>query len=174
MPPEKSVTSKSTVLELKAAGITLTHIDLGGGIGIPYGQEDTPLLDAYAEVAKRETKDLGCQLVFEPGRVLVGNAGRLKAGIEAFPGATPTDGLVHVAIVTATGLRQWGGILAAAAVRKPEWSRNALLNEGTEIIMEFPKKQHFELDGGVKTRAKRLEFKVRPRSLHVVAPAMER
>ena len=110
----------------------------------------------------------------EASCVLVGNAGRLKAGIEAFPGATPTDGLVHVAIVTATGLRQWGGILAAAAVRKPEWSRNALLNEGTEIILEFPKKQHFELDGGVKTRAKRLEFKVRPRSLHVVAPAMER
>ena len=109
----------------------------------------------------------------EASCVLVGNAGRLKAGIEAFPGATPTDGLVHVAIVTATGLRQWGGILAAAAVRKPEWSRNALLSEGKEITLEFPTKQHFELDGGVKTRAKRLEFKVRPRSLHVVSPAMQ-
>ena len=103
--------------------------------------------------------------------ILVGNAGRLKAGMEAFPGASPTDGLVHVAIVTATGLRQWGGIVAAAAVRKPEWSRNALLSEGKEITVRFAKKHHFELDGGVKTRAKRLEFKVRPRSLHVVAPA---
>lgn len=105
--------------------------------------------------------------------ILVGNAGRLKAGMEAFPGASPTDGLVHIAIVTATGLRQWGGILAAAAVRKPEWSRNALLSEGKEITVSFAEKHHFELDGGVKTRAKRLEFKVRPRSLHVVAPAQE-
>lgn len=103
--------------------------------------------------------------------VLVGNAGRLKAGIEAFPGASLTDGVVHVAIVTATGLRQWGGILAAAVVRKPEWSRNALLGEGRLITVDFAKKRQFELDGGVKTRAKRLEFKVRPRSLHVVAPA---
>jgi len=103
--------------------------------------------------------------------VLVGNAGRLKAGIEAFPGASPTDGVVHVAIVTATGLRQWGGILAAAVVRQPEWSRNALVSEGTAITVEFAKKRHFELDGGVKTRAKMLKFKVRPHSLHVVAPA---
>lgn len=103
--------------------------------------------------------------------VLVGNAGRLKAGIEAFPDASPTDGAIHVAIVTATGLRQWGGILAAAVVRQPEWSRNALISEGRQIIVDFTKKRHFELDGGVKTRAKRLEFKVRPRSLHVVAPA---
>lgn len=111
--------------------------------------------------------------VFFDGKVscvLVGNAGRLKAGIEAFPGATPTDGLVHVAIVTATGLRQWGGILAAAVVHKPEWSRNALVSEGASITVEFAKKRQFELDGGVKTRAKSLEFKVRPRSLHVVAP----
>lgn len=109
----------------------------------------------------------------EASCVLVGNAGRLKAGIEAFPGASPTDGLVHVAVVTATGLRQWGGILAAAVVHQPEWSRNALLSEGKEITIEFEGKQQFELDGGVKTRAKSLDFKVRPRSLHVVAPAQE-
>ena len=102
--------------------------------------------------------------------VLVGNAGRLKAGIEAFPGATPTDGLVHVAVVTATGLRKWGGLLVAAAVRKPEWSRNVQLAEGKAITVEFSKKRRFELDGGVKTRSKQLEFKVRPRSLIVAAP----
>ena len=102
--------------------------------------------------------------------VLVGNAGRLKAGIEAFPGASPTDGLVHIAIVTATGLRQWGGILAAAVVRQPEWSRNVRVSEGRLITVEFSKKRQFELDGGVKTKAKQLEFRVLPRSLHIVAP----
>lgn len=102
--------------------------------------------------------------------MLVGNAGRLKAGIQAFPGASPTDGVVNVAIVTATGLRQWGGIVAAAVVRRPEWSRDSVVSEGSEITVEFAKKRHFELDGGVRTCAKRLEFKVHPGSLHVVAP----
>ena len=46
-----------------------------------------------------------------------------------------------------------------------------MISEGREITVDFAKKRQFELDGGVKTRAKRLEFKVRPRSLHVVAPA---
>lgn len=102
--------------------------------------------------------------------VLVGNAGRLKAGIEAFPGATSTDGMIHIAVVTATNLRKWGGLLVSAALRKPEWSRNAQLAQGRVITVDFTKKRRFELDGGVKTRVKRLEFKVRPRSLIVAAP----
>ena len=102
--------------------------------------------------------------------LLVGNGGRLKAGLEAFPGATPTDGMLHLAIVTAAGLREWGGLLASAIARKPEWSRNAHLAQGRKVVVEFDKKQRFELDGGVKTTTKRLEFRIRPRSLHVAAP----
>lgn len=65
------------VEELRAAGIPVKTLDLGGGLGIPYGQDEPPLPDAYADIVKRETKGLGCQVVFEPGRVLVGNAGIL-------------------------------------------------------------------------------------------------
>src|ERR1700736_698598 len=56
-----------------------SHIDLGGGLGIPYGHEIEPPPDppAYAAMVKRATRDLGCTLVFEPGRVIVGNAGIL-------------------------------------------------------------------------------------------------
>lgn len=68
---------RAFVGELRAEGFTISTLDLGGGLGIPYGQEEPPLPDAYAEIAKRETKDLGCQVIFEPGRVLVGNAGIL-------------------------------------------------------------------------------------------------
>lgn len=63
--------------ELKGVGIALKAVDLGGGLGIPYGQDAPPLPEAYADIVRRETKDLGCQLIFEPGRVLVGNAGIL-------------------------------------------------------------------------------------------------
>ena len=67
------------VRELRADGHEISHVDLGGGLGIPYGSEDEPppLPAAYAAVVKRATRDLGCTLVFEPGRLLVGNAGIL-------------------------------------------------------------------------------------------------
>jgi diaminopimelate decarboxylase len=63
---------------LRADGHTIEHVDLGGGLGIPY-QEDQqpPHPDAYAAMVKRATRDLDCMLIFEPGRLLVGNAGIL-------------------------------------------------------------------------------------------------
>ena len=67
------------VRELRADGHTISHVDLGGGLGIPYRDDNEPPPDpkAYAEVVKRATRDLGCRLIFEPGRLLVGNAGIL-------------------------------------------------------------------------------------------------
>ncbi len=67
------------VRTLRGDGHPITHIDLGGGLGIPYGGGTDPPPDphAYATVVKSATRDLGCTLIFEPGRVLVGNAGIL-------------------------------------------------------------------------------------------------
>jgi diaminopimelate decarboxylase len=67
------------VQTLRADGHTIGHVDLGGGLGIPYhdDNEPPPHPEAYAEVVKRATRDLGCRLIFEPGRLLVGNAGIL-------------------------------------------------------------------------------------------------
>ena len=67
------------VRALRADGHTISHVDLGGGLGIPYREdnEPPPHPDAYAAMVKRATRDLGCTLVFEPGRLLVGNAGIL-------------------------------------------------------------------------------------------------
>src|SRR5215813_3148557 len=67
------------VRELRADGHVIRHVDLGGGLGIPYREDNEPPPDpsAYAAVVKRSTRDLGCTLIFEPGRLLVGNAGVL-------------------------------------------------------------------------------------------------
>ncbi len=67
------------VRELRADGHTISHVDLGGGLGIPYRDDNDPppLPDAYAAVVKKATRDLGCRLIFEPGRLIVGNAGIL-------------------------------------------------------------------------------------------------
>jgi diaminopimelate decarboxylase len=67
------------VQTLRADGHTISHVDLGGGLGIPYylDRKAPPAPDAYAEMVKRVTHNLGCTLMFEPGRMIVGNAGIL-------------------------------------------------------------------------------------------------
>ena len=64
---------------LRADGHTISHVDFGGGLGIPYymDREAPPAPDAYAAMVKRVTHNLGCTLMFEPGRMIVGNAGIL-------------------------------------------------------------------------------------------------
>ncbi|AWM88462.1 diaminopimelate decarboxylase [Microvirga sp. 17 mud 1-3] len=65
--------------DLMADGHRLHHIDLGGGLGVPYRGDNEPPPDpqAYAQIIKRHTKDLGLKLVFEMGRLIAGNAGVL-------------------------------------------------------------------------------------------------
>ncbi len=71
------------VRTLRADGHAIAHVDLGGGLGIPYREDNEPPPDpqAYAAMVKRATRDLDCMLIFEPGRVLVGNAGILVARV---------------------------------------------------------------------------------------------
>src|SRR6195256_6560534 len=69
---------------LRADGHTISHIDFGGGLGIPYHNPDTPAPPepaAYAAIVKRATRGLDCTLMFEPGRMIVGNAGILVARV---------------------------------------------------------------------------------------------
>jgi len=64
---------------LRADGHAIKHVDLGGGLGVPYREdnEPPPLPDAYAEVVRRHVTRLGLKVIFEPGRLIVGNAGVL-------------------------------------------------------------------------------------------------
>ena len=67
------------VRTLRTDGHVISHVDLGGGLGIPYREDNDPppRPEAYAAMVKNATRDLGCTLIFEPGRLLVGNAGIL-------------------------------------------------------------------------------------------------
>ena len=68
---------------LEADGIAIRRLDLGGGFGIRY-RDETPLpLAGYARVVEEEVGGLGCELVVEPGRRLVGPAGVLLARVVA-------------------------------------------------------------------------------------------
>jgi diaminopimelate decarboxylase len=67
------------VTTLRADGHEIDHVDVGGGLGIPYrlDNEPPPLPDAYAEVVRRHIGPLKAKLVLEPGRLIAGNAGIL-------------------------------------------------------------------------------------------------
>lgn len=83
-PFEAAFTRVASMVEaLRAQGHPIAHIDLGGGLGIPYrGDNDIPPHpDEYAAMVKRTVGHLGCHLTFEPGRLIAGNAGILVSSV---------------------------------------------------------------------------------------------
>ena len=76
---------------IRAQGLSITHMDLGGGVGVPYKDGDVfPTPAEYGAMVARVTADWGVTLMFEPGRVIAGNSGvlitqvvRVKEGVAA-------------------------------------------------------------------------------------------
>ncbi len=68
--------------KLEAKGIHISHIDVGGGIGITYADETPPEFTAYAKAILDKINVRNVKLLFEPGRALVGNAGVLLTKVE--------------------------------------------------------------------------------------------
>lgn len=64
---------------LREEGIEIEHIDLGGGLGVPYDHGNTPPPDpyAYADIVRKHVISRGCAVIAEPGRLIAGNAGIL-------------------------------------------------------------------------------------------------
>jgi len=67
--------------ELRAEGFRIADVNLGGGIGIRYHDEEPPQFDAFAAAVLPEIRDLGVRLLVEPGRSIVGSAGALLARV---------------------------------------------------------------------------------------------
>jgi diaminopimelate decarboxylase len=68
---------------LRGDGHPISHIDLGGGLGIPYRMDNDPppLPDAYGAIVRKHTQSLGMKVLLEPGRLIVGNAGILVTSV---------------------------------------------------------------------------------------------
>nr|WP_295464725.1 diaminopimelate decarboxylase [Mesorhizobium sp.] len=68
---------------LRAYGHDIAHVDLGGGLGVPYrfDNDPPPLPDAYADIVRRRMTKLGVKVIFEPGRLIVANAGILVSEV---------------------------------------------------------------------------------------------
>jgi diaminopimelate decarboxylase len=72
---------KTLVHELRAAGHPISHLDIGGGLGITYNDEAPPSPAEYGKAVVESLKGMDLKLVLEPGRVLVGNAGVLLSRV---------------------------------------------------------------------------------------------
>jgi len=68
---------KELIRHLRSEGISVRYLDLGGGLGIIYDRETPPQPLEYAREIIEASRDLDCTFIFEPGRVIVGNAGIL-------------------------------------------------------------------------------------------------
>ncbi len=84
---------------LAAEGIELDHVDLGGGLGIRYSEESPPSVTEYAAAITRVFGNRRQRLVFEPGRLFVGNAGLLLTRVEYLkPGPVKNFAIVDAAM----------------------------------------------------------------------------
>lgn len=84
---------------LQAEGIVLRHIDLGGGLGIRYRDEEAPSVKSYMAPLLRDLKSRRLKILFEPGRRLVGNAGVLLTRVEYLkPGEIKNFAIVDAAM----------------------------------------------------------------------------
>ncbi|HZZ93522.1 MAG TPA: diaminopimelate decarboxylase [Usitatibacter sp.] len=83
---------------LAAEGIALGHVDLGGGFGIRYRDETPPDIGAYCRRLAQRLRGRGCQVLLEPGRAIVGNAGVLLTRVEYLK----TDKAKRFAVVDAS------------------------------------------------------------------------
>ncbi|BBE33855.1 diaminopimelate decarboxylase [Sphingosinicella microcystinivorans] len=93
-PLEKAFTRLGALIaELRAAGHTVSRADLGGGLGVPYMAHTPgpPLPEAYGAMVARVTAEWDVRLTFEPGRVIVGNAGVLVSRVIRVKTGATTD-----------------------------------------------------------------------------------
>lgn len=88
------------VTDLRSQGHAIAHVDVGGGLGIPYHHDEDAPPDplAYAKIVRKHVDALGATLVLEPGRLIVGNAGILVTSVEYVKEGAKTFVIVDAAM----------------------------------------------------------------------------
>jgi diaminopimelate decarboxylase len=113
---------RDLVAMLRADGHHLHTLDLGGGLAVPYGNEavSIPTPADYAAVVRETLGDLGCRLILEPGRLIVGNAGVLVTRVLFVKeGATRTFVIVDAGMNDLMRPAMYGAFHAVVPEREP-------------------------------------------------------
>jgi len=140
-PIETAKALRDLVSELRADGFDLEHVNLGGGLGIRYRDEAPPTPADWARAVWSIVGDLGCRIILEPGRSIVGSAGALVASVLYLKKTRAKNFLVLDAGMNAL-IRP--ALYAAYHTVKPVWDAPAALTadvvgpicESTDVLAE--------------------------------------
>lgn len=99
--------------------------------------------------------------------VLVGNFGEISGGLEVFPDARPDDGVLDIAVMWASNLREWASVAWRLVRRRPQRLELVRRLQGTHIVVEHDEARPYELDGEAREPTKRLEFSVEPGAIAI-------
>ncbi len=102
--------------------------------------------------------------------ILLGNVGDLFAGVEAFEGARPDDGMLELGVVTAEGLVQWTRTIARTALGTAAKSPFVQATKARSVKVKLSRKVLYELDGGDRTKVKSFKVKIEPAAVSVCVP----
>jgi diacylglycerol kinase (ATP) len=103
--------------------------------------------------------------------VLIGNVGTISGGFTVFPDARADDGWLEVGVVTADGMLDWTRVLGRVVTGHAAKSPMVDMAQGRKIDIKFETKTVYELDGGDRPRAKRLEIFVEPAAVSICVPS---
>lgn len=103
--------------------------------------------------------------------VLVGNVGTITGGIKLFPKASPIDGKLELAVVTADTELEWARVFARVVTGHASRSPFVRTTRATRISVKMKTTEPYELDGGDRAPTKELKFGVEARAIKVCVPA---
>jgi diacylglycerol kinase (ATP) len=105
--------------------------------------------------------------------ILLGNVGQLFGGIEVFEQARPDDGLLELGLVSADGVVDWARTIARTLAGSPDASPFVHTTRARTVKLKLSRKILYELDGGARTKKRRLKIKIRAAAITIAAPAAE-
>ncbi|MFI6816708.1 diacylglycerol/lipid kinase family protein [Nonomuraea sp. NPDC050328] len=105
--------------------------------------------------------------------VLLGNVGTITGGIEAFDDARPDDGWLEIGVTTARSKLEWGRLLAQMATGRSDESPFVRITRARKATIKLAEPRTYELDGGARGTADRLEAEILPAGITVCVPAEE-
>ena len=103
--------------------------------------------------------------------VLIGNVGTVTGGLVVFPDASLSDGMLDVAVVTASSTWQWVRVLSRVAGGHLDRSPLVEVTRGKKIDIALARKIPYELDGGARPSEKRLKVRVKAGAITLCVPA---
>lgn len=102
--------------------------------------------------------------------VLFGNVGTILGGVDAFPDASPDDGVLEIGVVTASGALQWARVLTRMASGSAKRSPLVRTTAGAVIDVRLARPLPYELDGGDRKPTRRLHVAVEPAAVTIAVP----